>query len=102
MGLFAREIEFGHNGESIRFEATVKRENAHTFSTLIINGKIQDQIESTPKDGLFGCNINLKGILISGSKVRLQLITNILRRPLYRIYVNDELVFTKKGTWGGV
>ncbi|MEP7706761.1 hypothetical protein [Paraglaciecola sp. 25GB23A] len=102
MGLREREIEIEHNGELIKFEAVVEKSNAHTLSTLTINNHIQDQINTTPGDGVFGCRKSLSGVLSGGETIRLDILVNFFRRPLYSFFVNDELIYKQKGTWGGV
>ena len=98
----SRKISIEHGGEKIELSADLQRNCIYTVTQLLINDTVADEIKTNPIDGIKGCFLVLNGTLESGLRVRAEVKVNLFMRPLYTVYVNDEEVFTQKGTWGGL
>ncbi|MES2824893.1 MAG: hypothetical protein V4732_14910 [Pseudomonadota bacterium] len=102
MGLRSRNILLEESGQTIEVRGKLATDNFTTILELHVNGELQDSLESTPKNGFFGCKLFLNGSLNNNVPVSVQVRANALIRPEYTFFVNGKSIYVKKGTWGGL
>ena len=102
MGLRSRTILLEENDQTIEVRGNLANDNFTTTLELFINGELQDSLESTPRNGFFGCRLILNGSLHNNVPVKVQLKANVFMRPEYTFFVDEKSVYVKKGTWGGL
>lgn len=100
MGLISRNISIEEDGQTIEFRGKLAKDYYTTILELFVNGKLQDSLESNPKDGIFGGKFLLNGSLNNSVPVNVQLRVNFFMRPEYTFFVDGKSIFMKKGTWG--
>ena len=102
MAFTTQHIILTEGDERIEVFGRLREDRYTTELELHVNGEVQDQLVSTPKNGIFGCTLFLSGTLKNSIPVKVQLRANIFMRPEYTFYVNGTAVYMKKGTWGGM
>jgi hypothetical protein len=102
LGFKSRNILIEEDSQKIEFRGWLAKDNYTTILELYVNGKLQDSLESNPKNGIFGCKLLLNGSLNNSVPVSVQLRANIFMRPKYTFFVNGKSIYMKKGTWGGL
>jgi len=102
LGFKSRKIKLEENDQTIEVNGYLAKDKSTTVLELYVNGELQDSLTSTPKQGIFGCTLLLNGTLRNNVPVRVKLEVHFFMRPKYTFLVNQEIVFEKKGTWGGI
>lgn len=106
MGLFTAEYSTSYNGNEIavsgNLEGAMTPKAAGGRIKLYINGSMVDEFTVHALASFFGCRLSLRGSLPSGEIVKYTFVNSCLRRPLHTITINDQVIFEKKGTWGGM
>lgn len=109
MGITNRNIAVKFEGHEIALSGRVLAMGSAPTSTfrLHINGELAESADIPVLAALPNIEVILRGRLPPLTpdgqprvvKARLQ--AGLLRRPLYEIFVDDILLHTEKGTWGG-
>ncbi|MES2820883.1 MAG: hypothetical protein V4812_18065 [Pseudomonadota bacterium] len=102
MALTSQHIILTEGDERIEIFGRLRNDSYTTELELHVNGELQDQLVSTPKNGILGCRLFLSGTLKNSIPVKVQLRANAFMRPEYTFYVNGAVIYIKKGTWGGM
>lgn len=102
LGFYSRRIVLEEDGQKIEVSGKVQKNQYKTKIQLLVNGKLQDELYSTPANGVFGCEVYLDGCLENEIPVRVKLRAHFFMRPEYTFYVNGVEVYQVKGTWGGL
>lgn len=102
MSFRSRNILLQEGDQTIELKCALKADNFTTAAELYVNGELQDSLESTPKNGIFGCRLFLNGYLKNDIPVCIQIRANFFIRPEYTFFVDGKSVSVKKGMWGGL
>lgn len=111
MGFTNRNISIKFESHEIALSARVTSMSSAGMPTstlnLYIDGELAESTDVPILAALPSIDLILRGRLPSSTaggqprvvKARLQ--AGLLRRPLYEIFVDDTLLHSEKGTWGG-
>jgi len=105
LGLTSRHITIEEGEDRIEVIGGLDENGYASNIALYVNGRLQDDLYSRPKDGIFGCRILLNGNLKRDNddvQVKVQLRTHFFMRPEYTFCLDDVVIYIKKGTWGGM